>query len=155
MELESLERALKTHPFLEGMGVGELSFLAGCTKNQRFAAGEYLFREGTGADTLFLLRDGRVAVESHVPGRGAVKVETVGAGDVLGWSALFPPHRWHVDGRALEPTLAFAVDGRCLRDKIDREPAFGLSVTRRLLYLVHRRLERARLQQLDVYKAEL
>lgn len=155
MEFESLERALKIHPFLDGMSDAELAFLAGCTKNQRFDRGDYLFREGTDAVELFLLREGRVAVESQMPGRGAVKLETVGPGDVLGWSALFPPHRWHVDGRALEPALAFVVDGRCLRDKLEKEPAFGLSVTRRLLYQVHRRLERARLQQLDVYKAEL
>jgi CRP-like cAMP-binding protein len=136
------------------MSGADLQFLAGCTKNQRFAPGEYLFREDATAGTLLLLREGRVALESHTPARGAVKVETLGAGDVLGWSAIFEPYRWHVDGRALEAVLAFAIDGRCLRDKMEREPVFGYALTRRLLYQVHRRLERARLQQLDVYKAE-
>ena len=155
MQPESLVRSLGKHLFVEGMSEAELEFLSGCTKNVRFAPGEFLFREGAPADTLLLLREGRVALESHAPGRGAVAVETVGPGDVLGWSALFPPHRWHLDGRALEPALAFAVDGRCLREKMGREPAFGFAVTKRLLFQVHRRLERARLQQLDVYKAEL
>lgn len=155
MQPESLGRVLEQHPFVSGLSAAEVEFLAGCTKNARFSPGEYLFREGVAADTLFLLREGRVALESHTPGRGAVKLETVGAGDVLGWSALFEPYRWHLDGRAMEPTLTFAVDGRCLREKMEREPAFGFVVTRRLLFLVHQRLERARLQQLDVYKGEL
>jgi CRP/FNR family transcriptional regulator, cyclic AMP receptor protein len=151
---ESLARSLAEHPFVAGMSAADVEFLAGCTKNERFASGAYLFREDASAETLFLLRDGRVALESHSPGRGAVKLETLGPGEVLGWSAMFEPHRWHVDGRALEAVLAFAVDGRCLRDKMEREPVFGYAVTRRLLYQVHQRLERARLQQLDVYKAE-
>jgi CRP-like cAMP-binding protein len=154
MQPESLERSLAQHPFAAGLSEAALAFLAGCTKNARFSGGEYLYREGAAADILFLIREGRVAVESAAPGRGAVKVETVGPGDVLGWSALFEPYRWHVDGRALESTLVFAVDGRCLRGKLDADPAFGYALTRRLLYHVHKRLERARLQQLDVYKAE-
>ena len=154
MHPESLERSLAEHPICAGMSEAELAFLVGCTKNARFSAGEYLFREGAAADILFVLREGRVAVESAAPGRGAVKVETVGPGDVLGWSALFEPYRWHLDGRALEPTLAFAVEGACLRGKLEADPAFGYALTRRLLYHVHKRLERTRLQQLDVYKAE-
>jgi CRP/FNR family cyclic AMP-dependent transcriptional regulator len=153
MNPEPLGRSLAQHAFVAGLSDAQLAFLSGCTKNARFSAGEWLFREGGKADILFLLREGRVAVESAMPGRGAVKVETVGPGDVLGWSALFEPYRWHVDGRALEPTLVFAIDGQCLRGKLDAEPAFGYAFTRRLLYHVHKRLERARLQQLDVYKA--
>jgi CRP-like cAMP-binding protein len=129
--------------------------LSGCTKNARFAPNQYLFKEDSDADQLYLLREGKVALESHLPGKGAVKVETLTGGGVLGWSVLFAPHRWHVDCRALEPTLAFAVDGVCLRDKMQRDAVFAYAVTRRLLWEVHKRLERARLQQLDVYKAEL
>jgi CRP/FNR family transcriptional regulator, cyclic AMP receptor protein len=155
MQVESLARSLAEHAFTAGMAAAELEFLAGCTKNLRFEPGGWLFREGSAADTLFLIRSGRVALESHAPGRGAVKVETCGTGDTLGWSALFEPYVWHLDGRAIDATLTFAVDGRCLRDKMEREPAFGYAITRRLLFQVHKRLERARLQQLDVYKAEL
>jgi CRP-like cAMP-binding protein len=154
MQTESLARSLAEHPLCTGMDAPDLEFLAGCTKNVRFAAGEYLFRESSRADSLFLIREGHVALESATPGRGALKVETLGRGDVIGWSTLFEPYRWHLDGRALEPTLSFAVDGVCLRDKMQREAAFGYEVCRRLLYQVHRRLERARLQQLDVYRAE-
>jgi len=155
MQTESLERSLSAHPFLSDIGEEDLQLLAGCTKNARFERDAYLVREGSAADSLFLIRSGKVALESHVPGRGPVQVETLIAGDVLGWSALFPPHYWHLDGRAVEPTLAFQLDGECLRTKIESDPSFGYAITRRLLHVVHRRLERARLQQLDVYKAEV
>ena len=153
MHLESLARSLKEHPFVAGMSEAEVAFLAGCTKNARFDPGQYLFHEGAEADTLFLLRSGRVALESHAPGRGTAMLETLGSSDVIGWSTLFEPYRWDLDGRAIEATLAFAVDGRCLRGKLDGDAAFGYALTRRLLFHVHRRLEQARFQQLDVYRA--
>jgi CRP-like cAMP-binding protein len=155
MQVESLSRALREHAFVAEMSDAEVDFLAGCTKNVRFAAGDYLVREGTPADTRLLLRTGRIQLESYVPARGVTGVETLGPGEVIGWATLFPPHRWHLDARALEPVVAFAVDGQCLRTKIETDHGFGYAVMRTLLFIVHRRLERARLQQLDVYKAEL
>lgn len=153
MRPEPLDRALASHPFAQSLSPEMQSFLAGCTKNQRFDPGQYLFREGEHASCLYLIRDGRVALESHHPGRGTVSLETVEGGDVLGWSALFEPHS--LDGRVLTPTLVFSVDGQCLLRKMDADPRFGYAISRKLLEDVHRRLERARLQQLDVYRSEV
>lgn len=152
---EPLDRSLCQHVFCRGFDDEAVRFLAGCTKNVRFAAGEYLFRENTPADWMYLIRSGRVSLETHVAGRGSLSVETLCNGDVLGWSVLFPPYQWHVDCRALENVVAYAVEGRCLQQKIESDAAFGYTVVRQLLSVVHSRLERARLQQLDVYRAEL
>ena len=155
MTPQTLDRSLREHAFCQGFDEETVIFLSGCTKNVRFAAGDYLFREGTGADWMYLLRSGKVSLEVYLPGRGSLSVETVGNGEVLGWSVLFAPHEWHVDCRALENVVAFAVDGRCLRGKFEQDSTFAYAITRRLLYVVHKRLERARLQQLDVYRTEL
>jgi hypothetical protein len=56
------------------------------------------------------------------PNGGAMTVLTVGAGEVLGWSWLVPPYRWNFDARALEPTRAIALDGKCLRTKAEQDP---------------------------------
>jgi CRP-like cAMP-binding protein len=154
MQLESLARSLREHAFVGEMSDSQVEFLAGCTKNVRFATGEYLVREGQPADALLLVRTGRIQLESVAPGRGPAGVETLAPGEVIGWATLFPPHRWHLDARALEPVLAFAVDGHCLRGKIEADHDFGYVVMRTLLKIVHRRLEQARLQLLDVYKAD-
>lgn len=154
MAPETLERSLREHPFVIDMSEDQVRFLLGCTKNVRFKEGDYVFREGQPANTMYLIRRGRIGLESHQPGRGTVVVETMEAGDVMGWSVLFPPYEWHVDGRAIDATVAFAVDGVCLRDKLEADHSFGYALTRRLLYAVHERLVRARLQQLDVYRSE-
>lgn len=153
--MEDLSRSLRQHPFVEPMTDAQVQFLSGCTKNVRFSPGQYLFQENDPANQLFLLRSGKVALETHVPGQGAVQVETLGAGDVIGWRTLLAPHAWHVDCRALEPTLAFSIDGICLREKLAQDSELAVMVLRGLLLVVHQRLERARLQQLDIYKREL
>jgi hypothetical protein len=91
MNFESIERLLRHHAFMEGMTDEQVRFMLGCMRNIRYPAGDCLFRDGSKADTLFLLRGGRVALEVQSPGIGARQLETFGEGDVLGWSVLFPP----------------------------------------------------------------
>jgi CRP-like cAMP-binding protein len=153
METENLARSLAEHPFCKEMRPDDIEFLSGCAKNARFAEGEFLAREGDLADTLFLLRKGTVALAVHIPGRGETQLETLGPGEVLGWSAMFSPHMWHLDVRALTPSLTFAIDGVCLRNKIEGDHSFGFLVTRLMLMRVQARLERARFAQLDVLAA--
>jgi CRP/FNR family transcriptional regulator, cyclic AMP receptor protein len=125
--------------------------LAGCAGNAGFRAGETIFREGDPADTFWVLRHGRVALELHTPNRGSLTVETLDPGDALGWSWLFPPYRWHFDARALEDVRAIAVDGACLRGKCDADPALGYELMRRFSQVMVERLQATRVRLLDVY----
>jgi CRP-like cAMP-binding protein len=152
--VENLARLLKEHPFLSGLDQRHLEFLTGCASNARYAAGEFLFREGQESDASYLVRSGRVALEISVPGRGPVQLQTVEAGEVLGWSWLYPPYLWQFDARAVEPVRALRLDGNCLRAKCDADHDLGYELVRRFLYQVHTRLERTRLQLLDIYRAE-
>jgi CRP/FNR family cyclic AMP-dependent transcriptional regulator len=149
--MESLERLLKEHAFLRDLDDEQLRFMVGCARNLRFDAGAFLLREGGEADQLLLVRRGRVALEVHAPDRGAVQMESLGDGDIVGLSWLAPPFRWQLDARAVEPTVALAFDARCLRAKMDAEPRFGYALATRLLAAVVQRLARVRLQRLDVY----
>jgi CRP-like cAMP-binding protein len=79
---------------------------------------------------------------------------TLGPGDILGWSWLFPPYVWKFDARAREAVRATAFDGACLRKKCDADPAMGYELMKRLAHLVSKRLEATRLQLLDLYAAD-
>ncbi len=152
--MENLVRLLSEHPFLRGIDENHLEFLAGCASNVRYAADEFLFKEGREANASYLIRAGRIALEIGMPGRGPVQLQTLEAGEVLGWSWLYPPYRWQFDARAVEPVRAFALDGNCLRGKCEADHDLGYEIVKRLLYQVHLRLERTRLQLLDVYRAD-
>lgn len=149
--MRTIDQLLHDHPFFAGLDPQTLTLVAGCAVNAHADAGEYLYREGGEADRFFVVRHGRVAVEVHDPAGGTVVVDSVGAGEVLGWSWLVPPHRWQFDGRAVEPTDVIAFDGRCLRDKCDADPALGYALLQRVSHVMYERLQSARVRLLDLY----
>jgi CRP/FNR family transcriptional regulator, cyclic AMP receptor protein len=140
-----------SHPFLAELDPAQVGFLVGCTRNLRFRAGEYLIHEGDREVTLFLIRQGTIAIEMPRAGGEPMCVETVGAGDVLGVSLLTPATA-RLDCRARETVIALAIDNRCLQDKMNADPRLGYTLAMRLLARTYDRLARARLQSLDVYR---
>jgi len=151
--MEDLTRAIRAQPFFDGLDDVKLATLVGCAQNTRFHPGEFLLRAGDPASVFYLVREGRVSLDVEIPGRPALRVETVVPGDIVGISWMFPPARVHLDARALDGVLALSFDGTCLRGKMEADPALGYALARRLLALTMHRLERVRLQRLDVYKA--
>lgn len=149
--METLERILAEHPFLQGMVKAQLKLLVGCASNVRFEQGEYLFREGEEANCFYILRHGRVSLETFAPEKGAITIQTLGEGEILGWSWLVPPHRWSYDGRALELTRAISLDGKCLRGKCEEDHDLGYEILRRFSVIISQRLAATRLQLMDIY----
>jgi CRP-like cAMP-binding protein len=140
-------------PVFAGLDPAHAARLAGCAQTTGWDAGEMLFREGDPSNAFYLVRRGRVALEVFVPGRGTLTVETIETGEVVGWSWLFPPYRWHFDGRAVGSVRAIAVDGACLREKCDDDPALGYDLMRRFSQVMLERLQATRLRLADVYGA--
>jgi CRP/FNR family cyclic AMP-dependent transcriptional regulator len=149
--METIDTLLRASPVFEGLEPDALSLIAGCASNVRFEQGAVLFREGDSADTFFLVRHGTIALELFVPARGSAVIETIEAGEVVGWSWLFPPYRWHFDARALTQLRATAFDGACLRGKCDEDPALGYELMSRFAQVLIERLQWTRLRLLDIY----
>lgn len=149
--MENLERILEEHPFFRGLNSKYIQLIVGCASNVRFDVGEFLFREGEEANQFYIVRPGKVALEIFVPERGPITIETVGEGQILGWSWLIPPHYWHFNARAVELTRAIALDGKCLRNKCEEDHDLGYELLKRFAHIVEMRLQATRLQLLDVY----
>lgn len=145
--------ALRTHPFGRALTEPQLERLFRCGTVVEVPAGDFVFREGDAADRLFLIRSGQVALEQHVVGRTPTQMETLQAGDVLGFSWLFEASRWTLDARAVEPTALFALDGACVQREMQGDAALGLAISQQLMHQLYVRLQRVRLQRLDVYRA--
>jgi hypothetical protein len=78
-------------------------------------------------------------------------IETIGEGEVLGWSWLFPPYRWQFDAQAVGLVRAIAFDGRCLRGKCEEDHDLGYWLMQRFAQVMSQRLQATRLQLLDLY----
>ncbi|HEY4897315.1 MAG TPA: cyclic nucleotide-binding domain-containing protein [Solirubrobacteraceae bacterium] len=149
--MQTLEQLIGASSVFADLASEHLALIAGCAVNEHFAAGERLFREAEPADRFFLIRDGAIALEVDVPGRGALVLETLHRGEVVGWSWLFEPHRWQFAGRAQEATRVVSFDGACLRAKCEADHELGYQLMRRFAASLVDRLQAARLQILDVY----
>lgn len=134
-----------------GLESAQLELIAGCARNEHVDAGTLLLREGDSADRFFLIRRGAVALEVHAPGRGSLVIETQHPGDVVGWSWLFAPYRWQLDGRAIGTCELVTFDGLCLRGKCEADHELGYQLMRRFAANLVERLQATRLQLLDVY----
>lgn len=151
--METLEGILAEHPFFQGLEPDHLKLLVGCASNVRFPAGEFLFREGEDASQFYLLREGRVAVQVVTCGRAPITIQTLGEGEVLGWSWLIPPYRWRFAAQATEPVRAFALDGKCLRSKCEEDHDLGYALLKRFSHIIAQRLQATRMQLLEIYDA--
>jgi CRP-like cAMP-binding protein len=149
--MKTLEALLAEHPFFKDLDEEHLRLIAGCAANVVFEEGEQIFKEGDDANYFYVLRHGRVALEVFVPQRGAVNILSVEDGDVLGWSWMFPPYKWHFDARAMELTRAAAFDATCLREKYDKDPKLGYEMMKRFAQVMLERMNISRLQLLDMY----
>jgi CRP/FNR family transcriptional regulator, cyclic AMP receptor protein len=135
----------------DGLPRGFRELVAGCARFVRFDADVAIFLEGQAADRFYVLREGRVTLEVFSPERGRIVVQTLGPGDALGWSWLFPPYRWHLDAFAREPVAAIAFDGACLRSRCHEDHDLGHVLMERFAGLMLQRLQATRRQLLDVY----
>jgi CRP/FNR family cyclic AMP-dependent transcriptional regulator len=149
--MRTLEGVLAGHPFFFGIDPRHLELAVGCAANVRFAAGELIFSQGSPADHFYLIRGGRIALETHLPGRGPVTVQTLGDGEILGWSWLVPPYNSRFDARAVETTRAIVFDGKCLRDKCEQDHELGYELQKRVIAVLGEHLDATRFRLLDIY----
>jgi CRP/FNR family transcriptional regulator, cyclic AMP receptor protein len=148
------ENVISKHPFFEGMSVHHVRLLCDCSMPMNFATGEWIFREGDIANRFYLIQKGKVALEAYVQLKGHTCIQLLGAGDVLGWSWLFPPYIWHFSARALEPIDAIFIYGTPLREQCESDHDLGYELMKRMAELMMKRLQATRWQLLGIPPAE-
>ncbi|WP_316746172.1 cyclic nucleotide-binding domain-containing protein [Streptomyces sp. MK7] len=116
-----------------------------------FDVGSRLFEEGRHADRFWIVETGTVALDLHVPGRRPAVIESVGHGELLGWSWHFPPYVWQLGAEAMSPVRAYEFDADAVRMLCAADPEFGRAVAVWVGKVVAHRLHSARVRLLDLY----
>jgi len=149
--IHNLEPILKQHQFFKDLKPEYFEFIVGCASNVIFKQGDFIFRENEPADYFYLIREGLVAIEIAIPGKKPVVIQTVGPGDILGWSWFFSPYKARFNCRSNEEVRAISLDGKCLRDKCEKNHDLGYELFKRLAKVFTDRLEATRMQLLSLY----
>jgi CRP-like cAMP-binding protein len=148
---QTLVQELSNYPFFKGLQPDALELIAGCTFNAVFESDQFIFQAGDEANTFYVIRSGKVVVQAGGADRGMVILQTLGPGDVLGWSWLFPPYRWFFDVRTLELTHTIVFDATCIRAMSEQHEEFGYELMKRIASVVGERLHATRQQILFLH----
>lgn len=149
--INGVDTAVRAHPFLSGLDPMFFDAFCDCASIRRFASQQQIFHEGGEADHFYLIISGNVALETFVPGCGMVTIQSLGAGDALGWSWLFPPHEWHFTATTHEPTEVISLNAAALRTKAEVDLELHDQLITRVAKTLHQRLLGTRDQLIDLY----
>jgi len=149
-ESPALRSIIARHPFFQQLGEDHLNALIGCAMQTQFPKDDFIFHQGDVANRFYLIEDGCVALEANQPGHGTIRIQTLGSGDALGWSWLFPPNIWRFNARAIEPTRAIFFYGTWLRAQFEQHPGLADELMRRMAQLVVERLQATQLQLVEI-----
>ena len=153
--LAELRSVLINHPFFHELSAVHIEALAGCARQTRFPSDTVILHQGEAADRFFLIEDGCVALEADRHGQGMIRIQTLGAGDALGWSWLFPPHFCHFSARTINPTHAIIFDAVELRARFKQAPDLANELVKRMAPVVVKRLEATQTQLLEISQIAL
>ena len=143
-ENSNIEQRLASHPFLKGLEERHIKVLAQSATATRFEKDQMIFKAGEPANGFYLIENGAVSLEGSVSEHGPITTDTVGGGEALGWSWLFPPYLWHFDARAAEQTIALCLSGIALRQHRDEDQELSHELFRRSCAVMAHRLQVAR-----------
>jgi len=151
IETEPLAARVALHPFLAGMNRAQLALLTDCAMATHFKNGQTILREGEFANRFYLIESGKVVLESGTGSGKPLVIETIGPGDLLGWSWMFPPYVWQFTARAVEPTTAVFFYGTILREYCEKDHSLGYELFKLMSVVMMKRLQGARKQMLSVH----
>ena len=138
--------ALAAHPFLHGMSADQLGLLADAARDVSFPARYRLFEDGGYATRFWLIQAGHVSLDLHVPGEGPVVIESIGMGELLGLSWLFPPYKWAFGAVAATSVEAFEFDAPTVRELCAAYPELGYEFNQRVTRVLAKRLQATRIR---------
>ena len=147
---QALQAMLARHPFVEAFEPVHVERLSALARPATFERDQVVFHEGDECNDFYLITSGLIALEVEEPG-STLRVQTLSAGDELGWSALLMASGKYFQARALDRVEALAFHGPTLLAECKRDPAFGFAFMHRLLGVVAARLQATRLQVHDLY----
>jgi CRP/FNR family cyclic AMP-dependent transcriptional regulator len=152
---EGIGTRVALHPFLVGMNRKHLALLSDCAINAHFNKGEVVLREAEQANRFYLIESGRVILESGKAYGQPVIIDTIGAGDLLGWSWMFPPYAWQFTARAAKATSAIFFYGTILREYCERDHSLGYELLKRITAVMMRRMQAARQKIVDFHASNV
>lgn len=149
--MTDINEIFQQHPFFSALSEAEIESITQCSTLVNYDPREFILRYQKPADGFWVLLSGQVVLLNHLPGSRLRPIETISAPNILGWSWLLPPFKWHFDAKAQSPVEAIKVDGLVMRDQISTNSELAAKLYPNFMSILMDRLQAARLQSMDIY----
>lgn len=116
------------------------------------AAGTRLFEEGSPATALWVVTSGTVSIELHAPGQSDSRILTLGARDLLGWSALVGDGEMTASAVVTKDAHLLKLPAEKVKELCIADCRLGFAVMGNVARVLANRLKATRLQLLDVHE---
>lgn len=130
----------------------ELEFLESVATESEYHKDQILFEEDTEASRFHIIISGKVGLELVSPRRRPIVIQTLGRGDLVGLSWVFPPHTWSWRARALDATTTLNFDADAVRARCETDRNLSEQMLRIVAREAVERLHATRAQLLDLYE---
>lgn len=147
---QAISEMMAAHTFLRNIERKYIDIFEECASESAFKQNDYLFKEKEKTDRLFLIVQGRVAIEIQALGGSPWMLMTAGAGEIVGWGWIFPPYCRQFSCRAVEDTVTIGLDTRYLMAKCEQDHELGFRLMASCANVLAERLWATRLQMLSL-----
>jgi CRP-like cAMP-binding protein len=118
---------------------GQVEAIAEISNSICYTKGHTLFKEGDKGDLLYLLIHGDIEVFYETP-EGLERVDTVSSEEVIGCSAMVPPHIYTATERALNDVEVLEIKTSELRELIKKDQQMGLKIQEHIMKILNDRI---------------
>lgn len=152
---DELWEMLRELPFLHGVDPQLVQELAKIGKFVKFPEGTIIFSGGDPPLRCYLIVEGSVVLEICGSAVGCTQIQTLGEGELLGWSAVLGEAELTSTARTLTATRAIELSGTEIRSLCEKNPEFGYQLLKATAQTLAKRLTATRLQLIDVFRQEM
>ncbi|MFA4905740.1 MAG: cyclic nucleotide-binding domain-containing protein [Candidatus Margulisiibacteriota bacterium] len=140
---------LKAMNLFEFLKLDELKDIAALAKVEEFKGGDYIFKEGDKADNIYMVLEGRVAVEIEIGPNKKSAVYTETKGKMFGYPSLVKPHIFSTYAKCLDQVKLITIRADELIDKVFKADCRrGYLVMNKLAEIIAMKLKETRMQLL-------
>ncbi|MEH6648563.1 MAG: cyclic nucleotide-binding domain-containing protein [Motiliproteus sp.] len=131
---------LQSHALFGGISDSDIAIVEAQLKNEQFASGEYLFRQGDAGDRLLLICKGSVEILDEEGHATPVRLAVRGVGNSIGEMALIDIQSRSASVRALEPVTAMSLSCQSLLSIYQSTPELFTQIIVNIAREISRRL---------------
>jgi CRP/FNR family cyclic AMP-dependent transcriptional regulator len=133
---------IRRYPYFSGMSMERINLLANIAEEIECEQDQYFHHEGEAIDKVYIIVKGEVSLVTSLPQQDKeVVINTLGAGDVFGWTSLLPPFTAGSGAKSVTNCKLVEFSASELRSKFEEDFQFGYLMMTKIAQIIRERLD--------------